>query len=260
MARGRVCSPSPDTSPPSGLPRADLWRRRWWRWLWPEKKHSAKSGIRGKADLMPTNEIRQEARIATELDSQTSHTFFKAPLDRISKRLIVQGPTLVGWKNTGNPYYVWQTIEICIREKINLPYWVNQYLAECAQRMLSPDATKSRDLGRVLPRIMGFPQKRGPGHSLEPDRESHLFFKPAWTFLFEIEKGKKPTAALRSAFEVLDQEVCDKMENKTLLRHIKKFFFITEKPRTNAEWKRALHGKITEKFGPFMDEIREISS
>ena len=43
-------------------------------------------------------------------------------------------------------------------------------------------------------------------------------------FAAEIVRGKKPPEALRSASELLDAQVADKMDDKTLLSHIKRWF------------------------------------
>jgi hypothetical protein len=42
------------------------------------------------------------------------------------------------------------------------------------------------------------------------------------------------------AFEYLDAKVADRIDEKTLLSHIKKFFDMPNTPRTNAEWKQAI--------------------
>lgn len=167
------------------------------------------------------------------------------------------------WQDTHSPVYAWWAIEICAcgDSHIEFPDWVREYLAECAQRMLSPDSAVQSDLRKVLPRIMGFPPKRGRGNPLDlGKREADQFAIPAMKFAIEIEKGAKPTAALRTAFEFLNAEVADRMDEKTFLSHIKKHFDMRTAPRTNAEWKLAIQGWFKEVFGPFMDEFRDISS
>ena len=166
------------------------------------------------------------------------------------------------WQDTHNPAYVWWAIEICVCRDIQIefPDWVRKYLAECAQRMLSPDAAEQSDLRKVLPGIMGFPPKRGRGNPLDLGKNEDQFSIPAMRFAIEIEKGARPTVALRTAFESLDAKVADRMDEKTLLSHIKKHFGMPNAPRTNAEWKQAIRGWFEEAFGPFIDEFREISS
>jgi len=207
------------------------------------KKHSASSG----------------ARALDATRRQAGRSFSEWYFDRIFKPDFYLAIAHYGWMNQQTPYYVWAAIDFCTRAKIGFPDWVNRYLAECAERMLSPDSTKSRDLRKVLPEIMGFPRKKpGPGHLLDPDPEWR-YGAPAWRFAVQIEKGEKPTAALRDAFDVLDPVIGDKMEAETLLAHIKRYFCITNAPRTNAEWKQALRAKVTEAFAPFLEEFREIA-
>jgi hypothetical protein len=166
------------------------------------------------------------------------------------------------WQETRNPANVWWAIEICTRDgRVEFPGWVRQYLTDCARRMMSPEARQESDLRKIFPKIFDFPTKRGRGSLLDLGwKEANQFFVPAMRFAIEIEKGAKPTAALRTAFEYLDAEVADSMDEKTLLSHIKKQFDMPSAPRTNAEWKRAIRGWFDEAFGPFIDEFRDISS
>jgi hypothetical protein len=77
-------------------------------------------------------------------------------------------------RRTGNPYYAWAAIRICISHKHAFPEWLSAYLENCADRMLSDEASKARDLRKVLPWILGFPslldparRKSGPGNPVE---------------------------------------------------------------------------------------------
>ena len=187
------------------------------------------------------------------------HPAFKDWLkDRIERPEFMLRVALGSWQETDNPAYVWWAIELCTRsDQIEFPHWVREYLAECAQRMSSPDAAGASDLRKVLPRIMGFPVKRGRGRLLDLGAEDYA--TPAMRFAIEIEKGAKPTAALHTAFEALDAKIADKMDDKTFLSHIKKFFGVPNAPRTNADWKRAIRKWFQNVFGPFVAEYREIS-
>jgi hypothetical protein len=188
------------------------------------------------------------------------HPAFKDWLkDRIERPEFMLQVALGSWQETHNPAYVWWAIELCTSsDKIEFPNWVREYLAKCAQRMSSPDAAAASDLRKVLPRIMGFPAKRGRGHLLDLGAEDYA--TSAMKFAIEIERGARPTQALRSAFEALDAEIADRMDDKTLQSHIKNFFGIPKAPRTNIEWKRAIRAWFENVFGPFVAEYREISS
>jgi hypothetical protein len=209
------------------------------------RKYPARKGISVvDSDVAPPNPNRR---------------FGKWYWDRINMPDVRLASALFGWKNTDNPYYVWEAIDFCISKKIELPDWVYHYLAECAQRMLSPVSVNAGDLRKVLPQIMGFPQKLGRGHPLEPEGSTWQYLGAAIRFAIEIERGAKPTAALKSAFDALDRKHVDKVDDKTLQRHIKAIFEIRDAPRTNRGWQRAIRAWYVAAFGPFEKEYREIS-
>ena len=63
--------------------------------------------------------------------------------NRIREPDILLRAALFFWRETHNPVYVWWAIEICTRSgQVDFPDWVRSYLTECAQRMLSPDASQ----------------------------------------------------------------------------------------------------------------------
>ena len=148
---------------------------------------------------------------------------------------------LNGWENTRNPYYVWNAIHLCTEHNRQFPEWVLLYLAECSTRMLAPDAKKSNDLRKILPSILGFPAKRGPGKPLDPDQDPNDVMELAIRFAIEIEKGMDPPAARREATKYLPRRRADKIDDKTLQVWLKKHFGLKKSPRTNAEWKYILH-------------------
>ena len=180
---------------------------------------------------------------------------------RIKKPDLLLRTALFYWEDTRNPVYVWWAIEICTcgNDQVEFPSWVRDYLAECAKRMQSSDLVAESDLRKVLPRIMAFPKKRGRGNLLDIGGDEEYSI-PAMRFAIEIENGAKPTAALRIAFESLDAKVADKMDEKTLQSHIKKFFGMPNAPRTNAEWRRAIRVWANKTYGPFIQEYRELRS
>ena len=103
-----------------------------------------------------------------------------------------------------------------------------------------------------------FSLKRGRGHMLNPERVGKTYFPCALIFGYQIAKGATPTEALSSAFEVLDQDVADKMDEKTLKSHIKKIFGLSRAPRTSAGWKRVIGPWVIENLSVFVPENREI--
>jgi hypothetical protein len=73
------------------------------------------------------------------------------------------------WTQTSNPLCAWGAIKICATNKLPIPEWVTDYLAGAADRMLSAETAESKDARAVLPKILGFPSKRGPGNPLRLD-------------------------------------------------------------------------------------------
>jgi len=132
------------------------------------------------------------------------------------------------WEADGNPYWVWVQIGICCRWSQDFPDWVLSYLAQCAERMIPPpDAARERDLRKVLPKIFGFPKNsRGAGHLLNPggwhDARWIEYAKAATTYKRWIKRGANQKSALREARLAGDPKVLLHLDDRTLLRHIKK--------------------------------------
>jgi hypothetical protein len=162
------------------------------------------------------------------------------------------------WEKSKNPAYVWRGISVCSHAKIAFPNWVSQYLAECAERMLSAGTSKTSDLRAILPRVLGFPKKRGRGNQLKPPDEHLKHFDPAIAFGMEIANGAKPSDALRTAFDHLNSKSADKMDDKTLLSHIKKFYGVKSAPRNNAEWRKKIASALNAALDPLRKEFREL--
>jgi len=119
-----------------------------------------------------------------------------------------------GLAETNNPYYAWQAIAVCTTHKKEFPEWVRAYLAECAERMNSPKAEKSRDLRRDLPWIIGFPSKHGPGNLLDPTQDGP---DPCFALIFamRLEQGDSPVEALHNACnEVFDKKIATKFRTR----------------------------------------------
>jgi hypothetical protein len=159
---------------------------------------------------------------------------------------------IASWEETKNPYYAWYAIKICTKHKKQFPTWVVNYLADCANRMLSEKAKQSNDLRKILPSILGFPANRGPGRPLDPDRDPDDKLMFALHFAIEIEKGKKPSVARRQASTFLSQSRSDKIDDKTLQRWLKDEFDLESAPRTITEWKSVMRAH----YGSFYNLIQ----
>jgi hypothetical protein len=147
--------------------------------------------------------------------------------------------------DTGNPYYAWMAIQVCIEHEKEFPDWVLAYLGECAERMMSDKARKEgRDIRKALPWIFGFPnvldpsqRKRGPGNMLDPyGGPDTLTF--ALRFAVRLEQGEQPSAAMSNACnDVFDGREAS-ADEKTLRRWLLKEFNLKKSPKTAEEWKK----------------------
>jgi hypothetical protein len=91
--------------------------------------------------------------------------------------------------DTGNPYYAWQALSVCLEHKKEFPDWLAAYLEQCIERMKSDRARKACDLREVLPWVLGFSKKAGPGNMLDPDRDPIV--KPLFALKFAIKLEKE---------------------------------------------------------------------
>jgi hypothetical protein len=143
---------------------------------------------------------------------------------------------------SGNPYYAWQALGVCIEHKNEIPEWLTAYLAQCVERMGSDRARQASDLREVLPWVFDFTKKKaGPGNLLDPDHDPDDKLMLALKFATNLEEGEKLSTALENAAEeVLGQERAEKIAAKTLKSWICKVFDLKEWPAraTADEWKR----------------------
>src|SRR6478735_10412316 len=140
---------------------------------------------------------------------------------------------------SGNSYYAWLAIEVCVKHEKEFPNWLRLYLLQCAERIQSDNAKKG-DLRKLLPWVFGFAKKSGPGNLLDPDKDvagaaERMGF--AFRFATKLVQGEKPSAALVNACnEMFDQGRADKITEKTLRSWIVKEFGLERWPHTTAEW------------------------
>jgi hypothetical protein len=142
------------------------------------------------------------------------------------------------FEHFNNPYYAWYAIDVCIKNKKALPSWLIQYLAQCSERMLSGRARQTGDLRELLPWVIGFPKKRGPGNSLDPDRAlDEISF--TLEFVLQIMLGNDPVTARRNACEVLEGKAAN-VDDKTLMRWLLKQFNLKKAPKNAEQWKNVI--------------------
>lgn len=141
-----------------------------------------------------------------------------------------------GYRMSQNPYFAWRSIEICAESNVECPEWVTEYIVECARRMMAAGKQRSADVRKVLPGVLGFRSRRGPGNPLNPNANSDQI-RLALKFAYLIHKGLKPSAAARDACAILKAPRADAIDEKTVRRWLCDYFEVARFARTNAEWK-----------------------
>jgi hypothetical protein len=162
---------------------------------------------------------------------------------------------------TGNPFFAWEAIQICIERGREFPDWVLVYLRQSADRMQSPKARQAQDLRSVLPWVFNFPKKSGPGSLLNPDPDPYDRSLLAIKFAIRIEKGEKPFEALRNACnDTLPPGRADTIDDKTLRGWMVKEFRTKEFFRTRAAWQAVARKYYRNLYRSFEELSREIAS
>jgi hypothetical protein len=150
------------------------------------------------------------------------------------------------WARTRDPRVAWEAYRICAANKVEIPEWVANYLADCATRMSSlGDA--GLDTRKALPAALGFPAKRGPKPGPKPvplhDGDDdiiaaeHFFF--AHIFSYVIGCGHSPSRAVREASNLLGPGYAD-LDERTLVMLVVNHFGWAEMPQSKAAWRQAL--------------------
>jgi hypothetical protein len=146
------------------------------------------------------------------------------------------------YKETGNPFFAWEAVTVCSAQDKPFPDWVRAYLADCANRMTSPEAAAGgHDLRKVLPWIFGFPIKRGPGNLLNPTKGAEELCEFAYNFAFRVMKGEPPTSAIRDACNEAFTGAMAEVDDKTLQRALRHFFKLKKWPAGQAQWRKGFY-------------------
>jgi hypothetical protein len=164
--------------------------------------------------------------------------------------------------NTGNPYWAWKVVSICVKNNIPFPDWVIGYLDQCADRMLSDEAKEGgRDLRKVLPWVFGFPngigatlRRRGPGNLLDPipeDQADKTIF--AIRFATRLEEGELPSEAMLNACNDAFKGKNANVDEKTLRRWLLNEFHLDAWPKTAEAWKEVAREHFTSIYVTFRD-------
>jgi hypothetical protein len=156
---------------------------------------------------------------------------------------------------TGNPYYAWLAVDICVKANRPFPDWLTAYLAQCAHRMASDRAKEAGDLRKILPWVLGFPNKRGPGNPLNFDRiQQKTDF--AIEFAMQIEAGNKPAVARLNACNATFEGKYANVADRTLQRWLLDVFRLRKAPSNVEEWKKIIR-KYFEPLGRAIDDLEQ---
>ena len=144
----------------------------------------------------------------------------------------------------GNPYYAFMAIGICRKHGKQFPDWVNAYLDQVVERMELDEAKETDDLREVLPKIFGFPKRRGPGKLLNPgDNHKRILFAMKFKSLL-FQKGQEPKQAMANAYNAIFDGKNDNVDDRTLQRWLREEFSLSKLPSTTQEWKKILYDQF----------------
>lgn len=140
-----------------------------------------------------------------------------------------------------SPYFAWEAIGTCIRKKKQFPDWINNYLAQCADRMQSKQAKRAGDARKALQWIFDFPKtKAGPGGLFDQDRgllkevAKSIF---ALNFAMRLYQGEDPVQARCNAGdEVFGLINSNTIDDRTLQRILLEQFQLKNLPLTADGW------------------------
>jgi hypothetical protein len=144
-------------------------------------------------------------------------------------------------EGSDNPIYAWLAIYFATEAGKPIPGWVIPYLAQCSKRMIMVSAQDASDLRKVLPGVLGFKKRPGPGKLLKPylDLDKSSFTNK---FARYIIQGKDPETARKDACNhTFKRKFADKVDDKTLDRYLVECMGLKKKPKTANQWKTAVY-------------------
>jgi hypothetical protein len=97
---------------------------------------------------------------------------------------------------TRSPWFAWQAIQRCIKNKREFPDWVVEYLAGCAERMQSDRVRQASDTRKELPWVFGIKGRLDQNSELLREWAERAF---ALQFACLVRQGDHPVDARRDA-------------------------------------------------------------
>lgn len=143
-----------------------------------------------------------------------------------------------------NPAAAWAAIDLCIRTGMHFPYWLRNYLGDCAERIISDDA-KGRKPRDVLPWALGFDRVRGNALDMVHDRRKLKF---ALAFAIQIDEHAKASEASKAlkaskaretaCNEALGEDA--KEDDRTLQRWVREIFGLKMRNPSPLDYSKAV--------------------
>ncbi|HEY1749578.1 MAG TPA: hypothetical protein VGG11_22815 [Xanthobacteraceae bacterium] len=148
-----------------------------------------------------------------------------------------EDPFLAGfeyhWKKDKNPIYVWSAIHRSKKIKQPLPKWALIYLYDVAERIDDFWTKDVSDVREVLPGILGFAKRIGPGGHVGKVQELRKREALAMAFAAQIFAGKSPADACADARNSMEYRVkgkSDEPDDRTLEAHLRTIFADDDAP------------------------------
>jgi hypothetical protein len=140
----------------------------------------------------------------------------------------------LGLEEDGNPAYAWWAIDLCFKSNTPFPDWLNNYLAQCSERVQSQRAKTAREVRDVLPWILGFDGLHQRGNALDIYRYS---YKTAFALAFamRLDKGDTPPEARLKACNQIFLAKDTNIDDRTLQRWLLEVFGLKKAP---ADWRK----------------------
>jgi hypothetical protein len=140
------------------------------------------------------------------------------------------------WRKSKNPIFPWIALVSCYKHGDVPPDWTLKYLAECGEKLLSLD-TNVGDLGRKLPRILGFKSGQAGKHQLKEIARLVEDEKISMQFARNIFKRMTPSEARR---HIEGGNLDDRKIRPALKRH----FQFKRAPYSNHDWQLLIFASL----------------
>ena len=108
------------------------------------------------------------------------------------------------WELTGNPLFVWGGILVCKTHKLELPYWILDYINQKAKQLTFEDFTKDKRASKTVYDLLGL--NFGGSGTFFSQFQDFFVHSDAHLMVEEYLK-KKPTPTKTKAFEHVGEKL-----------------------------------------------------